>query len=175
MLFITESSHRLRILEILGIDPKAANKASVQTALLHLDSKDLEAEAAKRGACAFAFRSEAEWDQKSQGIAVKQEQPVTIIKIEEATQPRPIQSGAVQGGLPLTGLRVLEMTRVLAGPVAGRTLAGINQFTAPADTTIRIDLNFQPRELIHCGSHRPTFHRSQNWIWTPHEANEPRN
>jgi crotonobetainyl-CoA:carnitine CoA-transferase CaiB-like acyl-CoA transferase len=47
---------------------------------------------------------------------------VAIERIGDAP-PRPLRPWQA-GGLPLDGLRVLDLTRILAGPVAGRTLAG---------------------------------------------------
>lgn len=70
--------------------------------------------------CATALRSFVEWDQHPQAKALAHTPPVTLIKIGDA----PKREIAGTFSRPLDGIRVLDLSRVLAGPVAGRTLAG---------------------------------------------------
>ncbi|KAJ7645618.1 CoA-transferase family III domain-containing protein [Mycena polygramma] len=112
--------HRKGILSILNVpDFAETSRASVQSALDTWNAVEFESEAARHGMCATALRSPAEWNQHPHAKALEGVPPVQIIKIGEA--PRREISGEFTR--PLDGIRVLDLSRVLAGPVAGRTLA----------------------------------------------------
>lgn len=103
------------ILEILGC---AAERGAVEAALAAWDAAAFEAAVAERNLCAFMVRTKAEWAAHDQGQAVAALPLISIEKIGDApVQPLPA------GDRPLSGIRALELVRVIAGPVCGRTLA----------------------------------------------------
>jgi crotonobetainyl-CoA:carnitine CoA-transferase CaiB-like acyl-CoA transferase len=106
--------HRDGVLRLLGVEN---DRAAVARALLNWQAGAFEDTAAQAGLCVAALRDFAQWDASPQGQAVA-EWPVSITRIGDAP-PRPLPAAA----RPLEGLRVLEMTRIIAGPVAGRALA----------------------------------------------------
>jgi crotonobetainyl-CoA:carnitine CoA-transferase CaiB-like acyl-CoA transferase len=107
--------HRAAVCQVLNC---AAEREAVQAALLQWDGEAFETAAYAAGGVVALMRSYDEWLALPQAEAITALPLIEITRIGEAA-PKPWPSG----DRPLSGLRVLDLSRVIAGPVAGRTLA----------------------------------------------------
>ncbi|GJG96576.1 CoA transferase [Cupriavidus pauculus] len=116
--------HRDGVLRILNC---AHDKDAVRAALAKWKAEDFETAASDAGMVVAAMRTFDEWQRHPQAQALHGLPPVIIEKIGDAP-PQPLPALAPHAEInvdarPLSGVRVLDFTRIIAGPVAGRTLA----------------------------------------------------
>ena len=104
-----------RMLKLLGCEP---NPQSVAKAVATWDALDLEAAIDEARVCGGMVRSNDEWLAHPHGRGLAAKPIIEITKIGES-DPEPFP----RDGRPLNGVRVLDLTRILAGPMAARTLA----------------------------------------------------
>jgi crotonobetainyl-CoA:carnitine CoA-transferase CaiB-like acyl-CoA transferase len=107
--------HRAAALRVLGVgeDVEAAKQAAAAWNGLALEDTIHGA-----GGCAALVRSAEEWAAHPHSAAVAGQPLLEIERIGDAP-PMPLP----KAGRPLSGVRVLDLTRVLAGPTAAKTLA----------------------------------------------------
>ena len=107
--------HRAAVCNVLQCEPE---REKIQAALNEWDGEAFETAAYAGGAVVSLMRSHEEWSATPHAKALAALPPLTIEKIGEA--PPKAWPG---GERPLAGVRVLDLSRVIAAPVAGRTLA----------------------------------------------------
>jgi len=127
--------HRGALLRALGC---AGDPEPVAAAIAGLGARAVEDLVVGAGGVAAAVRTEATWRASPPGRAV------TATRLIEGTEiagapPRWRPAGA----LPANGIRVLDLTRVIAGPVATRYLAALG-----ADV-LRLDAPDRPELTLH--------------------------
>lgn len=120
----------LRALEVGDVDDHAAVPA-VADALRTLTAAEAEHLILTAGGIAAAVRPRRDWVASAAGIAAAGQEPLVVTHDDAAgpgsalrTAPRWTPQ-ATGGPHPLAGLRVVELTRVIAGPTATRTLAAL--------------------------------------------------
>ncbi|AJY77735.1 acyl-CoA transferase [Paenibacillus beijingensis] len=104
-----------RVLDVLKCEN---TPESVSEAIRRWNADDLEEAIAAAGACGGTVRTPEEWLVHPHGAYLASRPVVEITKLADG-DPEPLPPGSQ----PLSGVRVLDLTRILAGPTAGIGMA----------------------------------------------------
>lgn len=132
--------HRTALLVALGVndDRDAEVQARVADVIAACPALEVERAVYAAGGLAVAARTQAQWQADDQNSAMGTSPLVSMVPLSHESLPL-----AAPGRLPASGVKVLDLTRVIAGPVGTRMLGALG-----ADV-LRVDDPHRPELALH--------------------------
>ena len=115
--YLHTAFHHLRDRLLAALD-LPVDRDAVAAGLARMPAQVIEDRAAAAGACAIRHRERAEWEAHPQARVLAERPVIGLERIDGGAPPLP-----AAGAAPLSGVRVLDISRVIAGPTIGRVLA----------------------------------------------------
>ncbi|OWT63696.1 CoA transferase [Candidimonas nitroreducens] len=137
--------HRAAELAVLGAAPE---HDAVARAVAGWDVQELEAAIVAAGGCAAMMRTREAWAAHPQGAAVAAEPLFQVIPGAGQAPGEPPAAAQATADRPLAGLKVLDLTRVLAGPVSTRFLAGYGAQVLRLDASFWVEPGMVPEVTL---------------------------
>ncbi|UIL50993.1 MULTISPECIES: CoA transferase [Pantoea] len=144
--------HRQAMEQVLGQHP---DRAALAREVQRWQAAELEQAIIDAGGCAAEMRSSAAWQQHPQGQAIAQEPLFAWQRTDQAAAP----DWPLPPARPLLGVRVLDLTRIIAGPVATRFLASLGAHVLRIDPPGWQEPSLD--EEITCGKRRAVLNLRQ--------------
>ncbi|KAL2214494.1 CoA-transferase family III [Sarocladium strictum] len=113
-------NHRSGTLKLFGLPSDATREDVAATCLKYFSSIALETAAHEAGLPIYALRSPSEWSTHPQS-AFTPSSPILLKSIPSSTSDKPYD--LPPASRPLSGIRILDLSRVIAAPCAGKLLA----------------------------------------------------
>lgn len=129
--------------------------SGVDAAIRDRSAADVESVVTERGGVAACVRTPEEWESSPPAAALREEPWIRFdLREESASSSQPRASG-VRAALPLAGVRILDLTRVIAGPAATRLLGALGADVLRIDPPripelwdVHMDTGFDKRSAI---------------------------
>lgn len=156
--------HHRRLVRLLGV-PDAVGRAHVEACLTSWSAQALEDSAVSAGAVAVRVRTEQEWRTSPMGQAVWSGPLVGSRRRAAPGGTGHVRRDPAPGEATtlLSGVRVLDLTRVIAGPVATRALALLGADVLRIDPPVPAEIRWQ---------HLDTGHGKRTALLDLHDAHD---